>query len=96
LDLSPVYQVSPKLFDFVLKSGFSSGDNLFETRDKLLKYGDKLSFSGVGLCLPELPELFFSIFIMEVLFFKFLSILIFIPKPFCRLVLIMFILFTRH
>jgi hypothetical protein len=28
--------------------------------------GDKVSFSGVTLCSPELPELFFSIFITDV------------------------------
>jgi hypothetical protein len=81
--------MTPELMVLVLKSSFSSGD-------KLSQYGDKLSFSGDMLCSPELPKLFFSIFIMEVLFFVFLSILIFIARPFCKLVFIMLILLTNR
>jgi peptide subunit release factor RF-3 len=45
-----------EIIGFCAKFGFSSGDKSFET-------GDKLSFSGVTLCSPEL---FFSIFITDV------------------------------
>jgi hypothetical protein len=88
------FSMTPELMVFVFKSSFSSEDNSFEIVDKLSRYRDKLSFSGEMLCSPVLPELFYSIFIMEVLFFVFLSILIFIAKPFCKLVFIMLILLT--
>jgi len=65
-NLSPVYPVSPESLDFVFDFSKSSGDNLSETGDKLSKYGDKTSVSGEMLCSPELPELFFSIFIIKV------------------------------
>lgn len=77
-DLSPV---SPELLESMVKSRFSSGDNssktgdrLLETRDKLSKYGDRFSFSGDRLCSPELPELFFSIFIEGVFVKHFLCL----------------------
>src|SRR6476620_11064760 len=82
-DLSPVYPVSPELREFVLKSSLTSGDNLSKTGDKPSKYGDRFSLSGVILCSPELPEIFFSIFITD-LFVESLPIEIFIPSTFCR------------
>jgi hypothetical protein len=88
------FSMTSELMVFVLKSSFSSGDNSFETRDKLSQYGDKLSFSRdvmlTGVTVVILLYLYYRSII-----FVFLSILIFITRPFCKLVFIMLILLTN-
>ncbi len=88
------FSMTPELMVFVLKSSFSSRDNSFETRDKLSQYGDKLSFSRDVMLTGVTGVILLYLYYRSIIF-VFLSILIFITRPFCKLVFIMLILLTN-
>ena len=87
------FSMTPELMVFVLKSSFSSGDNSFETRDKLSQYGDKLSFSRDVMLTGVTGVILLYLYYRSIIF-VFLSIPNFYSRPFCKLVFIMLILLT--